>query len=280
MKKFLYVEDELPLHKENILRLFDKFLTEEEKKALKEVGNDEFGSTNLEIKNALKNCSLVEVESSFPETLQKIKENPDGYELFVIDRNLAKDAYTFEQIRKTDSDFTEERLKKFRQREGDYFLRYFANHNRKNLEKLYFLTGNDDAFRDGDELKDLLENFDLNEFRSTHFFEKGRQEDTKTLLKLINDSETINLQRENRFYLEVLEKWLGATESSDFTKILLTKNKTDKLKSNLKDLRELQEKLLKKLASEVFPGLRNKCLGAKLNVRGALKWLNENPATL
>ncbi|MCC7431560.1 hypothetical protein IT568_12000, partial [bacterium] len=42
----------------------------------------------------------------------------------------------------------------------------------------------------------------------------------------------------------------------------------------------LQEKLLKKLASEVFPGLRNKCLGAKLNVRGALKWLNENPATL
>ncbi|QTA84192.1 hypothetical protein [Desulfonema magnum] len=81
-------------------------------------------------------------------------------------------------------------------------------------------------------------------------------------------------------YLDILEKYLGKTEKERFANVLQTQDDETQIEVNLHNLRKIQEKMLEKLANDVssFQGMRNRYLqGGKINVRGSLRWLNDNP---
>ena len=81
-------------------------------------------------------------------------------------------------------------------------------------------------------------------------------------------------------HLDTLERHLGKTEKELFAKVLQTRDDETQIEANLHNLRIIQEKMLEKLANEVrpFQGMRNKHLrDGNINVRGSLRWLNDNP---
>jgi len=81
-------------------------------------------------------------------------------------------------------------------------------------------------------------------------------------------------------YLDILERHLGKTEKELFAKVLETRDDEALIETNLHNLRKLQEKMLEKLANDVslFQRMKNEYLkDGKLNVRGSLRWLNDNP---
>ncbi|MDM8521960.1 hypothetical protein QUF80_01175 [Desulfococcaceae bacterium HSG8] len=81
-------------------------------------------------------------------------------------------------------------------------------------------------------------------------------------------------------YLDTLEKYLGETEKERFARVFQTQDDEARIGENLHSLRIIQEKMIEKLANDVraFHGMGNKHLkDGKMNVRGALRWLNDNP---
>ncbi|OQY60303.1 MAG: hypothetical protein B6245_02150 [Desulfobacteraceae bacterium 4572_88] len=81
-------------------------------------------------------------------------------------------------------------------------------------------------------------------------------------------------------YLDILEQHLGKAEKELFAKVLKARDDETQIETNLHKLRIIQEKILKKLANDVhlFQNMRNQHLrDGNLNVRGCLRWLNDNP---
>ncbi|MDM8548714.1 hypothetical protein QUF72_01500 [Desulfobacterales bacterium HSG2] len=81
-------------------------------------------------------------------------------------------------------------------------------------------------------------------------------------------------------YLDTLEQHLGKTEKELFAKVLQTRDDETLIETNLSNLRKLQEKMLEKLANDVppFQRMKNEYLrDGNINVRGSLRWLNDNP---
>jgi hypothetical protein len=91
--KILYVEDELAANIPRILRLFSKYLSQQEIKSLKSLEADEYGAEPEQVKQAMGNSNIIEIEYRFPNALKKIIDHPDKYVMFIIDRNLVKAEY-------------------------------------------------------------------------------------------------------------------------------------------------------------------------------------------
>lgn len=81
-------------------------------------------------------------------------------------------------------------------------------------------------------------------------------------------------------HLDTLERHLGKTQKELFAKVLQTRDDEDLIETNLANLRTVQQKMLEKLANDVRPFLSmgNRHLrNGNLNIRGSLRWLNDNP---
>ena len=85
MGKILYVEDELK--SSDILFLFDKYLTDEEKSQLTKLQRKE------DIKKLLEKNLFIHVEYNFIDAIKSIKCSFEEFSFFIIDRNLYAPAF-------------------------------------------------------------------------------------------------------------------------------------------------------------------------------------------
>jgi len=251
--KILYVEDELSKNIPGIIRLFEKYLGKRKIRRLKELEEDEsgYGAEPDEIKGIVEETNLVEVEYRFPDALRKIISHHERYALIIIDRNLAEYGYDFQEVLKIDPAYSNSQYERFFEREGDYLLHKLV-YESDVMSRFYLLTGNSiysDPIRGYDDIKTLIE---FGKFSKNNFFEKGNE---AGLQKIIEDAPILNLQNENKRYLEILRKNMGNKTAENFLKILGEKDEMQRIPGNLTELRKIYEQILKE-CSERIPGMK------------------------
>lgn len=203
--KILFVEDELSKNIPRITSLFSKYLGKNTVKKLNALEADEsgYGAAPEEIKEIVEATNLIEVEYRFPEALRKIIQSYDKYALFIIDRNLVEGEYEFDEVRAIDSAFDEAQYEKYFEREGDYLLQKLVLDSHVDvMGKFYFLTAYsaEDELRGSEDIKTLI---DFGKFNTENFIEKG---DLDRLINIIENIRILNLQNDNKRYLNILRK--------------------------------------------------------------------------
>ncbi len=109
--KILFVEDQITRNISRITRLFEKYLTKNVRKQLRELENDDYPPDPEEIKRIVETSNLIEIEYRFPEALQKVIACHEHYSLFIVDRNLFEEkVYDFEEIKAIDPSFSEKNM--------------------------------------------------------------------------------------------------------------------------------------------------------------------------
>lgn len=254
--KILYVEDEITKHIPRITRLFEKYLTKTAKRQLQELEKDDYPLGPEAIKKIVETSNLIEVEYRFPEALQKIILQHDLYALFVVDRNLfGEEGYDFEEIKEIDPVFSEEKYDIYFEREGDYLLNRLI-YGTDVLSKFYFMTANDDEIRSAD---DIQTHINLQRFSTDNFIEKGSNADFKRLKSKIDNIDILNLQLENRDYLQILGNNIDEKITDIFLKILATPNDSPRrIEDNLNRMRKIYENIMDVCAKKI-PGMKTAC---------------------
>ncbi|QTA78910.1 Uncharacterized protein dnl_11570 [Desulfonema limicola] len=259
--KILYVEDEITKNIPRISRLFDKYLSKNAKKKLRDLENDDYPPSPEEVKKIVQASNLIEIEYSFPEALKKIIENHEKYSLFIIDRNLfEEDGYDFEEVKAADPSFTEEKYELYAEREGDYLLNILV-YKTDVLSKFYFMT----AYSAKEEIRgtaDIQTHIDMNKFSTENFIEKGSEEDFKKLKDIIDNIPILNLQYENKEYLHILQKHINQEITASFLKILSQKDDYNSIRDNLNLMRIIYEQILTVCADKI-PGMKADCKDEK-----------------
>lgn len=188
MPKILYVEDQLPQNVSRLLRLFKDHIRENERERLTELERDPSPYPE-QIKQVFDNVQGIDVEYRFPEALAKIQENPEQYNLFIIDRNLSDADYRLEEVQKIEPQYSQEVFTRFSDREGDYILFKLATCGKVDiLKKFYFLTAYlaEDEIRSAPEVKKFLMDFGV--FQKENFIEKGNKAHLSRLIEAIKNS--------------------------------------------------------------------------------------------
>ncbi len=275
--KILYVEDELSKNIPRVIRLFSKYLSKKEIKNLKTLEADEtgYGAEPEEIKEIVENTGLIEVEYRFPDALQKIIQDIDKYALFIIDRNLSEIEYEYDELRQIDTTYNEDQYNKFFEREGDYLLHKLVYNGLNVLTKFYFLTAYPapDEIRGADDLKTFV---DFGKFHTENFIEKGDNEQIEKLKSIIENIKIINLQEENKQYLNILRNKMDEETAEGFLKILYEKDERMRIGDNLKDIRIMYENILK-ACSQKFPDMKSNCTdkyGNLIKGKQTIDWLS------
>lgn len=288
--KILYVEDDLSMNIPRITSLFSKYLDKKTVKKLNAFEADEsgYGGAPEEIKRIVEASNIIEVEYRFPEALKKIIQNHKKYALFIIDRNLDKGEYEFDEVKQIDPTFNKEKYKKYSEWEGDYLLLKLAvKYHVDVLTKFYFLTGYpaQDEVRGNENIQGII---DVDTFNSKNFIGKG---ESGRLKEIIDNIKVINLRNDNKIYLDSLRNNIADKAAERFFDVLVKKNseKETDIIANLGFLRNILEKLLTKIAKlpEVPKAFkrRNKETkeeesvfifdkSGKLKVRPFINWLN------
>lgn len=275
--KILYVEDELAANIPRILRLFFKYLSQQERKSLKSLEADEYGAEPEQVKQVLENSNIIEIEYRFPDALKKIMGQPDRYALFIIDRNLVKAEYDFGEVNKIDPSFNNTQYEQYFEREGDYLLQKLVYAGVDVLTKFYFLT----AYPAQDEIRgsgDIQTHIRFEKFTEKNFIEKGNDRDLKRLTQAIEDIDILNLRNENKRYLNILRQNIDAATAESFLKILREKDRKKRIGDNLNEIRNVYEAILR-ISSEKIPGMKENCTDSHGNVNLGDKtifWLKDN----
>lgn len=286
----LYVEDDLAENIPGIRRLFSKYLSHQEDQALKSLETREYVDPE-HIKQVLEESDIVEIEYRFQSALKKIIDHPDKYALFIIDRNLANAEYDFEEVNKVDLSFNNTQYEKYRGREGDYLFQKLV-YDVDVITKFYFLTAypaQADEIRGSAEIKPHI---DIRKFTADNFIEKADEKDINKLKQeVIENIEILNLQNENKVYLDILKNNISEEAANRFLEVLAKKDsdKNTDIIANLDFLRNIFEKLLTEIAG--LPGIPNSFKrmnrdtgkkeevfifdkGRKLKVRTFINWLD------
>ena len=271
--KILYVEDELTKNVPRIKKLFRKFISEKDIKKLEELENDEsgFGISVEEIKGIVEKSGIIDVAYSFPMALEKVFNSFDEYSMFIVDRNLLEQPYKISEVKEIDSNYSVENEKMFSEREGDYLLRILVMKKKIDVrKKFYFLSAfSDSSIQGADDLKLYI---DTGDFSKKNFI--GKSEDTK-LKELINKHELLNIQSENKEFIDIIREPIGNKAVKRFCEAIERKDNDSMIIGNLAKLRNLTEKLLKKVAlnSEV----KNECINEydKFDFGPFRRWLND-----
>jgi hypothetical protein len=275
--KILYVEDELAANIPRILRLFSKYLSQQEIKSLKSLEADEYGTEPEQVKQTMGNSNIIEIEYRFPNALKKIIDHPDKYVMFIIDRNLVKAEYDFAEINKIDPSFDNTQYEIYFEREGDYLLQKLVYIGVDVLTKFYFLT----AYPAQDEIRgsgDIQTHIRFEKFTAENFIEKGNESDLNRLNQVIENIELLNLQNENKHYLSILQQNIDAATAESFLKILQEKDQKKRIGDNLKEIRNIYEAILK-TSSEKIPGMKENCADQYGNIiigKQTIDWLSNN----
>ncbi|MEA3475694.1 MAG: hypothetical protein U9R23_04555 [Candidatus Cloacimonadota bacterium] len=278
--KILYVEDELSKNIPKIIKLFSKYLGNENIKELKTVEEDEYVASDEEIKTIVEKSNLIEVEYRFPNGLEKIINNYKKYALFIIDRNLSNVEYDYDEIVAIDPNYNETLYDKFFEREGDYFLQKLVYTKIDVMTKFYFLTAfAKSELRNADEIKTHI---DFGKFTYQNIIGKGEEERLK---QIIDNIEILNLQVENKNYLDILRTKITEKTTLLFLDILSNKESDNDLDiiKNLGALRLIFHKILNLLAKSLevksYTDSRNGkevaiFYGDSLNIRPFINWLS------
>lgn len=250
--KILYVEDDLFENIPGIYRLFSKYLSQEIQ-ALKSLETREYADPE-QVKQILEESGIVEIEYRFPNALGKIIDHPDKYALFIIDRNLANAEYDFEEVNKVDPSFNNTQYEKYRGREGDYLFQKLV-YDVDVMTKFYFLTAypaQADEIRGSEGIKPHI---DIGKFTAENFIEKANEDDLQKLIQVIEKIEILNLQSENKVYLDILRNNISEEAANRFLEVLAKKDsdKNSDIIANLDFLRNIFEKLLTEIAG--LPGI-------------------------
>ncbi len=279
--KILYVEDELAINVDKIIGLFSAYLGKKPRKSLESLINNESGfRIDLEeVKRIVESTNVIEVEWRFPEALRKIIYCANRYDLFIIDRNLSKQDYEYEEIKSIDSLFSKKLYDDFFEREGDYFLTKLIYEQPKSIDvanKFYFLTANNsDELRHSEDIKRFI---DFGKFKDSNFFEKGNDIHLGRLRDIMKNSNSIELRFTNQIYLDILLKHLGEEADNNFFKIIKEKDNLESVTDNLKRMRNIYEQILRVCAKKI-PNMKDNCLdkyGDIILSKITIEWLNCN----
>ena len=275
--KILYVEDELSKNIPRVIRLFSKYLSKKEIKNLKEADETDYVAEPESIKKIVEKTGVIEIEYRFPDALQKIIQNIEKYALFIIDRNLSEIEYEHDEISQIDAHYSADQYDKFFEREGDYLLQKLIYKGVNVLRKFYFLT----AYPAPDEIRgagDLQTHVDFGKFHAENFIEKGDNEQLEKLKLIIENIKILNLQEENKEYLNILRKKINEETAERFLKILDEKDERMRIGDNLKDIRIIYEYILKACLQKI-PDMNSNCTNEYGNLRmgqKTIKWLSDS----
>jgi hypothetical protein len=257
--KILYVEDELSKNIPRLIRLFSKYLSKKEIKNLKALEADEtgYGAEPEEIKKIVEKTGLIEVEYRFPEALKNIIQNYEAYALFIIDRNLSEIEYEYDELSPIDATYNKDQYDKFFEREGDYLLHKLVYKDVNVLTKFYFLTAYPapDEIRGADDLKTLV---DFGKFHAENFIEKADSDQLEKMKSIIENIKILNLQEENKQYLNILRKNIDKETTESFLKILDEKDEMMRIGDNLRKTRIIYENILE-ACSQTIPDMKSNC---------------------
>ncbi|WP_207680781.1 hypothetical protein [Desulfonema magnum] len=207
--------------------------------------------------------------------LRKVVSHQERYALLIIDRNLAEyDEYDFEEIAEIDPAYNDSLYESFFEREGDYLLHKLVYESNV-MNRFYLLTGNSirsDPVRGYDDISMLI---DFGKFSEKNFFEKGNESE---LQKIIENVPILNLQKENEYYLNILQKNIGNRSSDNFLKILQEEDDKRRIGDNLKEMRIIYEQILRE-CSERIPDMKENCsndYGKIIMGSQTANWLSNN----
>ena len=276
--KILYVEDELSKNIPRLIRLFSKYLSKKEIKKLNALEADEtgYGSEPSKIKEIVEMTGLIEVDYRFPDALKKIIQNHEKYALFIIDRNLSEIEYEHVELKQIDATYNEDQYNGFFEREGDYLLHKLVYSDVNVLLKFYFLTAYPapDEIRHADDLKTLV---DFGEFQAKNFIEKADNEHLEWLKSTIENIVILNLQEENKQYLNILRKKINEETAERFLNVLDEANEKRSVGNNLSNIRIVYENILR-VCSQKIPDMNSNCTehGNVILGQRTIDWLSNN----
>lgn len=280
--KILYVEDQLSENIPKIIGLFSDLMEKEDIAKLNELEHDKsgYGAESQEIKEIVELSGVIDVEYKFSSALDKVINNFQKYSLFVIDRNLSSEDYNTKLIKEIDPDFDDKLFNKYNEREGDYLLHKLIPKGIDLGSQFYFLTAYTSS-----ELQNAEEIFGLIErktFKKNNIIEKGNSESTRELINKINNIDIVNLQLENKEFIEILRSKIAGKAAYNFIMLLKNKELNDAsiISANLGTIRNLLENILTKItieknAPEVCFNKKNK---EQIVMGNVIYWITkENP---
>ncbi len=160
----------------------------------------------------------------------------------------------------------------YAEREGDYLLNHIV-YKTDVLSKFYFMT----AYSANDEIRgasDIQTHINLEKFSTDNFIEKGNEADFDRLKSTIDNINSLNLQLENRSYLQILSKNIDDKAAGFFLEILTTPNNSpQRIRDNLNRIRLIYENIMDVCAIKI-PGMSAACG----DVKGGktVIWMNDN----
>ena len=276
--KILYVEDQLSENIPKIIGLFSELMEKENIAKLNELEHDKsgYGAESQEIKEIVEFSGVIEVEYKFSAALEKVMNNYQKYSLFIIDRNLSSEDYNTKLITEIDSAFDDKLFNKYREREGDYLLHKLITKGIDIGSQFYFLTAYTSS-----ELQNAEEIFGLIErktFKKNNIIEKGNSESTRELINKINNIDIVNLQLENKEFIEILRSKIGERASDKYIHLLSKKDSEDfnMISDNLLSIRIILDNILTNFA-ENFSAPEwcwNKKNKTQIVIKSAIAWIN------
>lgn len=223
MPKILYIEDELTRNIATVRKFFAPILRD---RRIKEALNELEISDRLfpdDIVEACSPCSELDIAYTFPRALDLVLANHKSYDLVLIDRNLSlyENMDDLERIRTMlcgiGQDFDENRIRKFREREGDLLLQVLVKLDSSYKDKVFYLTANTtDDLRESPQLQTLI---DVDSFRKDHIIEKGSPRE-KLICDILSDMKAFKIQNRYRKQCEILRKRLTENEVNQFIDVV------------------------------------------------------------
>lgn len=251
--KILFVEDELSQNIERILQLFGStVLSEKQRTDLRELNNDPYGAVNHDILDIIQS-GVLNVETDFIPALQRIERDCEKYDLFIVDRQLAKDAdaYQVKDVAAIVPEYTEQDFADYLTREGDYlFERLLRKPIQEKCRMFYFLTAYTDMIKCQECLRPYRK---AGWFTDEQVLEKGNIDHMRRLCDVIKQSPFLSVRYK---YLPYFEKVEALDDSPDTLHRLVklfeahercTKNNRS---SVLSDVRGLLEAIVKTLCAK------------------------------
>ncbi|MBN1968669.1 MAG: hypothetical protein JXR48_18385 [Candidatus Delongbacteria bacterium] len=276
--KILYVEDELKKNTTGAIDLFLKYLDEETIKQLEEKKDDDWASDE-DIKLLLEKNGIIDVAYRFPDAVKLVKENYNDYSLYIVDCNLSEQPYRTDELNEVAPEFGKDQQERYSRREGEYLLTILSGKSEFVEEiksRFYFLS----AYSKSSNVLTLIDNGTITE---NNYVEKGNKETTNWLVKkVINLNEVLNIQIENKEFIQILENHLSEDATSRFVSIIQYSNKNfdndfENIVSCMTHIRNLMQNICTKIAktSRAPQDCWNPKNITQLNVRRFIGWISK-----
>ena len=194
MAKIMFVEDEISSNIPRLLKLFDKYFSDAEKRALKDAENNPMGANGDDIREILAKNPVLEVYDSFKQVLTHIRsltaDELGKYDMFILDRNLTGGmGYNSQEVKQIDKGFDD---MKYTEREGDYLALQLHLKGCPIKEKVFFYSAYKTMSFGVTEIEQMV---GYGTFFEDNFFEKGLPE---PLIELINNRPRAAIFAEHR----------------------------------------------------------------------------------